>query len=128
MKYLVRKHASIGIAVSKQSARSLFGPKWKADPRWRIVYCGIDVDSFNKSVEQSAIRKQLDIPSNFLVVGHVGRFHEQKNHPFIIDVFSEIIRNNPSVQLLLVGDGGGLINIKKLAYKKDLDNKIISFY
>ena len=48
MKYLINQHASVGIAVSKQSARSLFGPNWKADPRWRIIYCGIDVDLFNK--------------------------------------------------------------------------------
>ena len=125
MKYLVRKYSSIGIACSKQSAISLFGSKWETDPRWRIVYCGIDVDLFKKSVEQSVIRKQLGIPSDSLVVGHVGRFHEQKNHPFIIDVFSEIVRSDSSVYLLLVGDGGDLIKIKKLAQEKGLHNKII---
>ena len=125
MKYLVRKYASIGIACSNQSAKSLFGSKWKTDPRWRIVYCGIDVDLFKKSVEKSSIRKQLGIPSDSVVVGHVGRFHEDKNHAFIIDIFSEIIRNDSSVYLLLVGDGGGLINIKKLVQAKGLHNKII---
>ena len=125
MKYFVRRHATAGIAVSKQSAVSLFGTKWKSDPRWQIVHCGIDMAPFKKSVDQSAIRRKLGIPSGSLVVGHAGRFSEEKNHLFIINVFFEIIRKMPSVRLLLVGDGENLIKIKKLAQKKGLYNKII---
>ena len=74
MKYLVKRYASVGIAVSKQSAKSLFGPKWTNDPRWQIVYCGIDMTLFNISVNQASVRKKLGIPSDALVLGHVGRF------------------------------------------------------
>ena len=125
MKYLVRRYASIGIAVSKQSARSLFGSKWEADPKWQIIHCGIDVDQFKKSVDQSVVRRKLGIPSDCLVVGHIGRFSEAKNHFFIIDVFLEIIKIDSSVRLLLVGDGEELINVKKLALKNGLHKKII---
>ena len=125
MKYLVRKYSSIGIAASNQSAISLFGQKWKTDHRCQVVHCGIDVDLFNKSVDQSSIRRKLGIPSNSFVVGHVGRFSKEKNHLFIIDVFAEIIKKNPSVRLLLVGDGKYLPNIKKLSTTKRLCNNII---
>ena len=40
-------------------------------------------------------------------------------------MFSKIVRKVPSIRLLLVGDGEDMINIKKLAQKKDLYNKII---
>ncbi|MCL2539690.1 MAG: glycosyltransferase, partial [Oscillospiraceae bacterium] len=38
-------------------------------------------------------------------LGHIGRFTENKNHTFLIDVFSEIIKAEPGARLLLAGDG-----------------------
>ena len=125
MKHLVKRCATDGIAVSKPAAGSLFGSKWETDSRWQIIHCGINTDLFEKSIDQSAVRRKLGIPSGSLVVGHAGRFSEEKNHLFIINVFFEIIRKMPSVRLLLVGDGENLIKIKKLAQKKGLYNKII---
>ena len=40
-----------------------------------------------------------------LVVGHVGRFEEQKNHAFLLEVGREIVRRRAGCRLLLVGDG-----------------------
>ena len=125
MKYLVEKYATLGIAVSTQAAISLFGPKWNTDNRYRIIQCGINVDLFNKVVDKETVRKKLGIKSNSHVIGHVGRFSEAKNHPFIIDVFSEILKIDSSIRLLLVGDGENLIDIKRLAQKKKVEDKII---
>ena len=120
MKHLVKRYATVGIAASEQSAVSLFDHKWKTDQRWQVIPCGIDVDLFKEPVDQSAVRRKLGIPPESFVVGHVGRFSEEKNHLFIIDVFSEVIRKDPSVRLVLVGDGKYLPNIKKLSQKKGL--------
>jgi glycosyltransferase involved in cell wall biosynthesis len=46
----------------------------------------------------------LNLNDHF-VVGHVGRFEEQKNHSFLLDVFSELHRQNSEAVLLLAGDG-----------------------
>ena len=125
MKYLVKKYTTLGISVSKQAAISLFGPQWNIDNRYRIIQCGINVDLFNKAVNKKTIRNKLGIKSNSRVIGHVGRFSEQKNHPFIIDVFSEILKIDSSIRLLLIGDGENLLDIKKLALRKDIEDKII---
>ena len=125
MKYLVKKYATLGIAVSKQAASSLFGPNWETDQRWQIMEYGINVNSFQKTVDKDSIRKELGIPSNTFIVGHVGRFSEAKNHPFIIDVFTEILKIDSSIRLLLVGDGENLIDIKRLALRKEVEEKII---
>ena len=125
MKYLVKRHSTVGIAVSKQSARSLFGSKWGTDSKWQIIHCGIDTDLFKKAVDQSAVRRRMGIPSDSFVMGHVGRFSGVKNHSFIIDAFSEVIKEDTSARLLLVGEGENLSNIKELAQKKGLNKKII---
>ena len=57
---------------------------------------------FNPQVRQQ-MRAQLGIREDQLVIGHVGRFNLQKNHPFIIDIFSCIYAQNPKAVLMLVG-------------------------
>ena len=39
------------------------------------------------------------------MVGHVGRFSEEKNHRFLLDVFGELLRLRPRARLVLIGDG-----------------------
>ena len=39
------------------------------------------------------------------MIGHVGRFNAQKNHSYLLDVFSEIAKRNNEAILLLVGEG-----------------------
>ena len=55
----------------------------------------------NKSVE---IKQELGIEGK-TVIGHVGRFFAQKNHPFLIDIFKSINDKDPNTVLLLVGGG-----------------------
>ena len=50
--------------------------------------------------------------SNF-VIGHVGRFNYPKNHEFIVPVFNELLKEEPSAKLMLVGDGENRATIEK---------------
>ncbi len=59
--------------------------------------------SFNNKV-RIQYREDLGV-SNKVVFGHVGRFHFQKNHMFLIDIFSEILKIIPNTVLWLVGNG-----------------------
>jgi glycosyltransferase involved in cell wall biosynthesis len=47
----------------------------------------------------------LGIAEEAFVVGHVGRFHEQKNHAFLVDVVQAAVALSPRVHCLLIGDG-----------------------
>lgn len=51
-----------------------------------------------------AMKESLGIAGK-KVIGHVGRFFAQKNHPFLIDIFNEIHKKDPDTVLLLVGGG-----------------------
>nr|MCU0513015.1 glycosyltransferase [Anaerolineae bacterium] len=87
-------------------AGSLFGPDWRKDPRWRVFYCAIDLKPFKtRPASFAALKASLGLPAEAFVVGHVGRFFEQKNHRFLIDIAAEAARRDPQVYFLLVGDG-----------------------
>lgn len=101
----IAQHATQGLACSSQAAAALFGPTWEGDPRWRVLYCGIDLAPFREPVDRAAVRAGLGIPADAFVVGHVGRFAEQKNHAFLVEIAREIVARAPQARLLLVGDG-----------------------
>lgn len=104
-KKLIKCYANRGFACSSTGASALFGKQWGADPRWQTFFCGLDLKPFNKQNDGIAIRQALRIPPDTIVVGHVGRFDEPKNHRKLISIFGEVIKKRPDAYLLLVGDG-----------------------
>lgn len=105
MERWVVREATAGLAASRPAAAALFGAGWESDPRWRVLHYGIDVDPFGADVDPALVRRELGIPRSAFVLGHVGRFHAQKNHLFLIAVAAEASRRIPETRLLLVGDG-----------------------
>src|SRR5262249_38445898 len=103
-RWLVR-HATIGLAVSREAGAGLYGAAWEADPRFGVLYCGIDLGPFRRAAGPAAVRAALGLPAGAFVIGHVGRFHEAKNHPFLLEVAAEVRRRRPDTRLLIVGDG-----------------------
>lgn len=99
-----RALADHGFAASVLAAKSMFGAGWELDRRWQLLYYGVDLKPFAVP-KDPALRGQLGIPHEAFVIGHVGRFHEQKNHDFIINVITELMAREPHVHCLLIGDG-----------------------
>lgn len=92
-----------------------------------IINNGIDLDKFrfNSKVRQQ-VRKKLKLNDN-LIIGHIGRFSYQKNHQYIIEIFSKLVLHEPKARLLLVGEGPNREVIENLVKEKNLENNVI-FY
>lgn len=89
------------IACSDAAGEWLFGSK-----QYQILRNAINVSCFHydESVRRQ-MRQLIGIGDGTFLVGHVGKFMNAKNHPFVIAVFAEIHRLIPDSKLLLVGDG-----------------------
>lgn len=84
-----------------RQVNGLFGNK-----QYQILRNAIKVSCFHYDVSvRQQIRQFLGISDSTFLVGHVGKFMDAKNHPFVIAVFAEIHRLIPNSKLLLVGDG-----------------------
>ena len=57
------------------------------------------------SEARARIRETFHIPQDAFVVGHIGRFSQQKNHTFLLEAFASVHRMHPEAILMLVGDG-----------------------
>jgi glycosyltransferase involved in cell wall biosynthesis len=94
----------LGFACSERAAVSMFGRRWERDQRFRLLYYGVDFAPFAAQRELH-LREGLGIPQNAFVIGHVGRFHEQKNHEFLLEIAREMVSANTNAHFLLIGDG-----------------------
>ncbi len=112
-------------ACSELAARWMYGSSSFDKGQVHVFNNGIDIDRFKfDPVFRTEIREKYNL-ENKKVVGHVGRFVTTKNHLFIIDVFSEIIKNDPDSVLMLVGDGELMDSVKDYVNKRSLSNSVI---
>jgi len=101
---LVRKNGMRIIALHEQMAQEL-NALFSVD-NTEVIRNGIDIQRFvNSGVQKKDKREELGIPLEAYVVGHVGRFAEQKNHMFLAEVFREVAARCPDAYLLMVGAG-----------------------
>lgn len=98
--------ANVKIAPSDLAAEYTFGPMAMRKGEVHYLRNALDLDAYAFSAEKrTAIRAELSIDADALVVGHVGRFAPQKNHGFLIEVFTELLKSRPDARLVLVGKG-----------------------
>ncbi|MCL2773487.1 MAG: glycosyltransferase family 1 protein [Oscillospiraceae bacterium] len=105
MQYNIRYIADYLFACSKVAGLWLYGNKFCKHSNFYIINNAIDTEKFiyNEEIREQK-RKELNIENKF-VVGNVSRFAPPKNHMFLLDIFSEISKENSNTALMLVGDG-----------------------
>lgn len=94
------------MCCSELAGRWLFGNKEYDNGNVYLLNNAIDLDKFKYDEKlRKEKRKELNIKEDTLVIGHVGRFVEQKNHRFLIDIFNEVHKQKENSILLLAGQG-----------------------
>ena len=106
----------------EESGKWLYGEKNKS--RFIMLNNAIDaaVYSFDAS-KREEMRRQLDLTDE-LVIGHVGRFNPQKNHPFLLDIFAALLKKEPNAALLLVGGGADMPKIQAKAQELGIAERV----
>lgn len=93
-------------SCTEHAGRWMFGNRMYENGNVYVLNNAIDLEQFKYDEKvRKEERKKLKIDDDTLIIGHVGRFMTQKNHEFLIDIFSEIHKVNPNSVLLLVGQG-----------------------
>lgn len=103
----IRLSATDFIACSEKAGDSLFGRRTMTK-KGVVIKNGIDVGKYAFDSEaRSRIRQKLGIDNASCVLGLSAYFIPQKNHAFLIKVFTEFVKERPNARLLLLGDGAG---------------------
>ncbi|MFS8084625.1 MAG: glycosyltransferase family 4 protein, partial [Acidobacteriota bacterium] len=85
-----------GASIAEQLPLSL-------QSRITVVHNGVDTNVFRPGLDGADVRRELGVPADHLVVGHLGRVTPWKGQHYLIEAFARIAGNHPKVTLLLVG-------------------------
>lgn len=108
------------LACSELAGNWIFG-----ENSFDVINNGFITDKYRFDLNKRIYyREKLGIDDNKYLIGHVGRFNDQKNHPFLIKVFEEIAKNNGNAHLLLVGNGPNYNSICNIISKSKYSNRI----
>jgi glycosyltransferase involved in cell wall biosynthesis len=89
------------IGCSEAAGKFLFRNK-----PYTVLKNAIDYDAYLYDEElRNQIRQREEIAEGELVIGNVGRFSQQKNQTYLIDLFAAVRKKEPNCVLWLVGDG-----------------------
>lgn len=117
LKKKIHKYTTHSFACGKLAGQWLFGNNASFD----VINNAIDSEKFIVNTKTANIyKKNLSLENDF-IIGHVGRFDEQKNHSFLLRIFADILKLKPNASLILVGDG-------PLRKKMEQEAKNLSIY
>lgn len=112
-------------ACSKKAGEWMFPRKIVNSNRFQVVYNAINTDLFVYNAEvREVLRAKLQLEDAF-VIGHIGNFLYPKNHAFLLQVFTEVLRRDSSARLLLIGDGPLFEKIRMQAKEIGIENAVI---
>lgn len=125
LQYRIRYFVDYMFACSNESGVWLFGKEACKKKNFFILKNAIETEKYIYNEEtRHKVRKELDLKDKF-VIGHIGRFHPQKNHDFLIDVFKEMCKRDSEIVLILIGNGELKNQIEKKVSELGLNLKVI---
>lgn len=119
LNFLIKNTATHILSNSKAALRFFFNKK--EDPRFEVIYNGIDAEKFLDSSKN--LREELGIPGKGFVIAHVGRYTEAKNHQTIIETAVQLCQLNKKVYFILCGRDVD-ISLKERVEKEKLSDRI----
>lgn len=119
--YLFRKpNGWITISESMQALLRERGARGAIE----VVYNGIDTARFTPR-HKTACRTALGIPTDKTVIGIIGRIEfNQKQQDFLVRCFSNHWKNDPTLHLVITGDGPDKARLESLISLLSLNDRI----
>jgi 1,2-diacylglycerol 3-alpha-glucosyltransferase len=91
--------------------------------RVEVIPTGVDCQRFRPDLDGSEVRRRYSLEGEKVLL-HVGRIAWEKNLDLVIDGFGSLVKDDPMVRLLIVGDGPAKAHYMELVRKKGLESKV----
>jgi len=113
------------IAVSDMVLRSQIKFHPYLSHKYIRIYNGIDKIGFSDRRSQDALKKELNLQSDNIVITKIASMYPQKGHEIFFKAAKILINLIPSIRLLVVGDGPRRKEIEKMVNKMNLTKHVI---
>lgn len=103
-RWLLRQ-ADVTAAVSEASRTDLLDTYGIAPDRVEVVRRGVPMNTVETSKARAALRRELGVAGDAMLLLHVGSLSPEKNHAGLLRIFERVRAEHSGAHLVLVGDG-----------------------
>ncbi len=89
-----------------------------------VVPTGIDINEYS-SANPRWLRETCEIADKTKVLLHLGRMGKEKNVGFLLQAFSEVLKEQPNTRLVIVGEGPERNNLIAQAEQMNLRDSVL---
>lgn len=122
-KYLFKKVMHVS-SVGSESIQDLITTLNYPEEHTSVIRRGIPIKQVKLSQSEYTLKNELKLKDSDKMVMHIGNFSPEKNHEFLLNIFSEIKKENPEIKLVCVGDGVTFQSIKHQIKNQNLENSV----
>lgn len=100
--------------------------KWLyQDKPFMVLRNATNTDKYKYSdKDRERVRKKYNLEGK-IAVGHVAHFTYHKNHPFLLEVWADVVKVDPRYMLFLIGDGKFRKEMEDKAKRLDIDKNVV---
>ena len=125
LRLLNKANANYFFSCGIEAAKWLHGQSCFQNGKNIIMNNAIDLSVFSFDIGiREKYRKRFKIEDKVVLL-HVGRFSNEKNHLFLLDIIQKLSLCNRQYVLLLVGNGAEEEAVKMYAQKKHIVDKVL---
>lgn len=124
--FMPKYFANVRIAPSTEAAEYMFGKHCVKNGRAKLLHNAVDTTIYcYDEIARKSLRAEFGFNDNDFIIGHIGRFNQQKNHKFLIKIFNEVHKKRSDSYLVLVGSGELENQVKEQIKKLGIENNVI---
>ena len=112
------------ITVSNLNKKKMLDDNITSSEKIINIYSGINFKKFNFNMSKDLIRQKYLISDSKTIIGFIGRLSEQKNPKILVKAFVELLKQNNTIHLLLIGDGPLRLSIEMLIKKYNIEDNV----
>lgn len=124
MRILIIVFSTNYIACSNSAGKYLFGKNIIKNNKYKVLPNYVDYTKFLKFHNNIDLIRKLKLNDGDIIVGHIGRFVDAKNHNFLIEIANKIINKDNRIKFILVGDGPLKEEIEKKVIKLGIGDNV----
>ncbi|OGL41098.1 MAG: hypothetical protein A3C43_06600 [Candidatus Schekmanbacteria bacterium RIFCSPHIGHO2_02_FULL_38_11] len=123
-KYLIDKLFIVSSGVKKEFEKFIQGGEL-SEKRILTIHPGIDLNTFNLSLNGKKIRDELSLDGNKILIGVIGRLAKEKGHIFFLKAAAEVAKKINEARFLIVGEGPLRKELEEESVRLGLEGKIL---
>jgi glycosyltransferase involved in cell wall biosynthesis len=123
--WLVNNHVDRVVAVSGAVKDALIESGISRE-KIDVIYNSIPLERFNPgTVERDAVRRELGIDSDSIVIGTAGKLNQGKGVFDLLSAVHRLMETYPNVRLIFVGDGSERTRLEQETQRLSMHDKVI---